>query len=109
MKAAFPLVKGMRASSSPYEVTPRGEIVPTQLRNRLSTPAAFALLIDALPPSTKWPPPTEATHSRASQVRPSYELPWYTKPAKFGLDARSPAWIFFAIVPSWLQVFGGVL
>ena len=69
----------------------------------------LGLLIVALPLSIMWPPPADAIHSSALQVRPSYELPWKTKPAKFGFDFCSPSWIFFAILKRSAQVFGGAL
>src|SRR5512132_530486 len=94
-------------SPSWYDVTPRGVVTPMFWRNRSRTAAAFELLIVAFPPSTKWPPPDDAMHSSESQVRPSYELPWNTNPLKFGVDAFSPSWIFFAIAKSCVQVVGG--
>ena len=49
------------------------------------------MLIVTLPPSMNWPPFDEAIHSSASQVRPSYALPWNTNPLKFGpRRARRP-------------------
>src|SRR5256714_14867911 len=71
MKAALPASKAFRASSSWYEVTPRGVMLPTQPRTVFRIEIAFALLIVTLPLSMMLPPPLEAIHSRASQVRPS--------------------------------------
>ena len=67
------------------------------------------MLIVALPPSMKWPPPDDAIHSSALHVRPSYALPWNTNPLKFGFVAFSPSWIFFAIWKSCVQDAGGRL
>ncbi len=40
--------------------------------------APFGLSIVTLPLSMNPPAPADSYHSRASQVRPSYELPWKT-------------------------------
>src|SRR5690349_6802160 len=76
MNAALPEANALRAPSSSYDVTPRGEMLPTQPRNMFRVAIAFGLLIDALPLSMKWPPPDDASHSSESHVRPSYALPW---------------------------------
>src|SRR5215207_510174 len=70
-KAALPLANALRASSSWYDVTPRGVMVPTQLRWRFSIATAFGLSIVASPPSMRFSPPDEASHSSALQVSPS--------------------------------------
>src|SRR3954454_5190478 len=107
MNAALPARKAVCASPSWYDVTPRGVIFPIPARNESSTAAALGLLIVTLPLSMKWPAPEEASHSRESQVRPSYEFPWKTKPEKLGLSCFSPSWIFFAIANSCFHVCGG--
>src|SRR5436305_1530103 len=78
--AASPASKACSVWSSWYVVTPRGVILPISLRIASRTVFAFELLIVALPLSMKWPPPADAIHSSALQVRPSYELPWKTNP-----------------------------
>src|SRR5262245_29874846 len=108
MKAALPVMNAVCVSPSVYEVTLRGVVTPMFLRNRSRTAAAFGLLIVALPLSMNWPPPEEASHSSASHVRPSYALPWNTKPEKFGFEDCSPAWIFLDIAKSCDQVVGGL-
>ena len=71
MKAALPASNAFRASSSWYEVTPRGVMFPIQPRTVFRMLIAFELSIVTLPLSMKLPPPLEAIHSRESQVRPS--------------------------------------
>ena len=68
----------------------------------------MGLSIVTLPASMKLPAPDDLYHSSASQVRPSYEFPWKTKPEKLELLACSPSWIFFAMAKSCVQVFGGL-
>src|SRR5437763_5722351 len=75
MNIASPAANTLRAPSSSNEVTPRGVILPTCWRIASRIWAAVLLLIVTLPLSMKWPPPVEATHSSASQVRPSSQLP----------------------------------
>ena len=69
--AALPLSNAFSDFSSWYVVTPRGVMLPTQLRCRFRIATARGLLIVTLPPSMNCPPPLEASHSSESQVRPS--------------------------------------
>jgi hypothetical protein len=95
--------------SSWYVVTPCGVVLPIWARIESRTARALALLMVTLPLSMMWPPPADAIHSSVLQVSPSYAFPWKTKPAKFGFELRSPAWIFLAIAKRADQVFGGPL
>ena len=80
MNAALPSTNAVCASPSWYVVTSRGVVLPIWEANRSRTAAPFGLLIVTLPSSMNPPAPADSYHSSASQVRPSYELPWKTKP-----------------------------
>ena len=80
MNAALPSTNAVWASPSWYVVTSRGVVLPIWEANRSRIAAPFLLLIVALPLSTNPPAPDDWYHSSASQVRPSYELPWKTNP-----------------------------
>ena len=62
-------------------------MVPGQVAASSIAAMALGLLIEMVPSGSMiWPPPDDLTHSRASQVRPSYELPCQTKPQMSGYD-----------------------
>src|SRR5260370_21354594 len=99
MNAASPVIEAFSASHSLYPTTLGGEIEPTQRAALFHARIACGLFtLIVLPSSMMRPPPSEACHSSALQVKPS-PAPCHTNPQNPLLPlAPSPACIPAALL-----------
>src|SRR5258708_12322542 len=105
MNAASPVIEAFSASHSLYPTTLGGEIEPTQRAALFHARIACVLFtLIVLSSSMMRPPPSEACHSSALQVKPS-PAPCHTNPQKSLLPlVLSPPYIPPPILPPSSQV-----